>query len=99
MAVANAGLEKTGAFPFPEENISPKTKEGNKFGYEIGRAIWGYANTHDTHLFYNDRDKYLRYREYALGQQDEGKYKPLLNEDDSTKDKSWLKAVNFQIKN
>lgn len=96
---ANPSLHKTGAFPFPDDNISPKQKEGNGFGYDIGRAIWGYANTHDTHLFYNDRDKYLRYREYALGMQDEGKYKPLLNEDDSTKDKSWLKAVNFQIKN
>lgn len=99
MSVSNPSLHKAGAYPFPDDNISPKTKEGNAYGYDIGRAIWGYANTHDSHLFYNDRDKYLRYREYALGMQDEGKYKPLLNEDGATKDHTWLKAINFQIKN
>lgn len=99
MAVTSPDLHKSGAFPFPDDNVSPSAKEEKSFGFEIARAIWGYANTHDTHLFYNDRDKYLAYREYALGMQNEDKYKPLLNEDKDTEDKNWLKAINFQIKN
>ena len=88
------------AFPFPLDNVSPKLKEKDPFGLEIARAIWGYASVYDTHLFYNDRDKYIRYKEYALGMQPEDKYKPLLNEDNKGPDnKKWLRAINFRIKN
>ncbi len=88
------------AWPFPKDDISPKTKEKNLFGLDIAKAIWGYASMTDTHLFWNDRDRYMRYKEYALGRQSEDKYKPLLNEDNKgPDDKKWLRAINFAIKN
>lgn len=100
MAEGHNSLSKGGAFPFPEDNISPKQKELPQFGYEIGKAIWGYAASNESHLFYNDRSKYQKYREYALGMQSEDKYKPLLNEDNkAATDNDWLRAINFQIKN
>ena len=101
MADSNLIKFQQGAqFPFPLDNISPNEKEKDAFGLAIGRAIWGYASVYDTHLFYNDRDKYQRYKEYALGLQPEDKYKPLLNEDNKGPDnKKWLRAINFRIKN
>lgn len=88
-----------GAWPFPKDDQTPKVKEGTKFHLDIAKAIWGYASAFDTHLFYNDREMYRKYREYALGRQSEDQYKPFLNEEKGTSEKDWLKAINFQIKN
>lgn len=99
MAHKNAALAQGVAHNFPMDNIPPKQKEEKQFGLDIAKSVWGYASFNDTHLFYNDRDKYRKLKEYALGQQDEGQYKPLLGEDKGTNDIQWLKAVNFEIKN
>lgn len=100
MALRNPELATTGTWPFPKDDISPKEKDQKPFHYAIGRAIWSYAAAYDTHLFYNDRDKYRKYRRYALGEQSEDKYKPFLNEEKNTdNEKGWLKAINFAIKN
>lgn len=99
MAIKNSSLKTMGAHPFPEDNISPRTKEGKGFGLDIALAIWGYASSFDTHLFYNDREKYRIYRDYALGRQGEAQYKPLFNEENTDNKSNWLKAIDFRIKN
>lgn len=88
-----------GASPFPKDDLDPKKKEENQWGLQVAKAIWGYNQQYDTNLFYRDRTRYRQYVKYALGKQDESKYKPFLGLKPNDNEKSWLTAINFQIKN
>lgn len=95
----DSSTAQVGRYPFPDDNLSPKDKALPKFGLQISRAIWMNNKFYGTNLFYNDRLNYEKYIKYALGKQSENDYKPFLGLKPDVNDKTWMKAINFQIKN
>lgn len=95
----NSDSVQVGRYPFPDDNLTPKEKEDSAFGLNIARAIWMNNKFYGTNLFYNDRVNYEKYIKYALGKQSENDYKPFLGLKPDVDDKTWMKAINFQIKN
>lgn len=88
-----------GVYPFPKDNQALDVKESAAFGRAIGKAIWKNNRSYGSSLFYNDRVNYRKYIRYALGRQSIEGYKPFLGLKPDANDKTWMRAINFEIKN
>lgn len=97
----DVSLESTtvGSYPFPKDDLPVEVKCSRPYAVQIGKAIWKNNRNYGSTLFYNDRVMYRKYVRYALGKQSKDMYKPFLGIDPNSNDKTWLKAINFEIKN
>jgi len=85
--------------PFPSDFVSPEIKVNNAYGLTLARAIYYSSVSRSNALFYNDRRMFEEYVRYAIGEQDENKYKPLLKINPNQSNTSWVGAMNWAIKN
>ena len=92
-------IDSLRAFPFPRHNIDPKEKVKQPWMLAVAQAIWSANKLTGPTLFYNNRDLHSTYIKYAMGQQVESQYKPLLGVNPRNQTKTWIKAINWQIKN
>lgn len=92
-------LEDGTKTPFPSDFVSPKVKESDGYGLQYARAIYYSSISRANALFYNDRRLFEKYVNYAIGEQDENKYKPLLKINPSQSSTSWTGAMNWAVKN
>lgn len=92
-------LEDNTRTPFPSDFVSPKIKDNDDYGLTLARAIYYSSVSRSNALFYNDRRLFEEYVRYAVGEQDENKYKPLLKINPSQSNTSWTGAMNWAVKN
>lgn len=93
-------VEENGtSFPFPSENVDPELKRKDRYGLVLAKAIYYTISTFGPRLFNNSRSIYNEYISYAIGEQDENKYKPLLKIDANQSATTWVGALRWAIKN
>jgi len=85
--------------PFPSDFVNPKTKETDEYGLLLANAIYYTTMSYGPSLFYNDRKLYQEYINYAIGEQSEDKYKPLLRINPAQSTTTWVGALRWGIKN
>jgi hypothetical protein len=88
-----------GTHPFPSELVSPEKKADKKYGLKWAKAIFYNNDVSGSSMFYNDRNVYRVYMDYALGKQDEHQYKPLLGINSKNITDSMLPSINWGIRN
>src|ERR1044072_2074991 len=70
---------------FPDERISPKDKEEEKFQLAYAKAAFNtYNSLPDGTIGYRSRDKYEKIRAYVLNRQDISRYQRILSPGDGT---------------
>lgn len=84
---------------FPDEFAHPNEKRKPMWGLQAARAIFHTSTKSSPQLFYNDRDALQSYIDYALGDQDENQYKPILGIRPESSKTTWVKGMRWQIKN
>lgn len=100
MKKARIPLEANGTnYPFPSENIDPELKKTPEYGLILAKAMFYTISTFGPRLFNNNRSIYNEYIAYAIGEQDENKYKPLLKIDANQSSNTWVGALRWAIKN
>ncbi len=92
-------LQSDGLTPFPSEDISPETKETEAYGLILGKAIYYTSANFGPQLYYHNRTLFDEYINYAIGEQGEDKYKPLLRIDPAQSATTWVGALRWAIKN
>jgi len=85
--------------PFPSDFVSPEVKISNEYGLYLAKAIYYSTMSYGPSLFYNDRQVYREYINYALGEQPEDYYKPLLRIDPKQPNEQWVGALRWAVKN
>lgn len=87
-------------YPFPSDLIDPKEKlSEEKFGIPLAKAIYYNNRKIGSSIFSNDKRIHRYYIDYALGRQDESKYKPLLGINSNNITNSMLPAIRWNIRN
>jgi len=84
---------------FPDEFAHPDEKRKPAWGLQAAKGIFYTSTRSSPQLFYNDRSMLQKYVEYALGDQDEDKYKPVLGIKPEDSKNTWVSAIRWQIKN
>jgi hypothetical protein len=85
--------------PFPSEDINPELKNTKEYGLIVARAIYYTSAQYGPRLFYNNRSIADEYVDYAIGNQSEDQYKPLLKIEPKQGDVTWVGALRWAIKN
>lgn len=74
---------------FPSHLIDPREKNRD-WVLQFAKAAWNsWNNDNPREIFYNSRYKYEVYKQYAMGNQSIGKYRPLMGIDEESKE-TWL---------
>lgn len=74
---------------FPSHLIDPREKN-REWVLQFAKAAWNsWNNDNPREIFYNSRYKYEVYKQYAMGNQSIGKYRPLMGIDEESRE-TWL---------
>ena len=85
--------------PFPSDMEDPDVKETDDYGLLIAKAIFYSNPSSGSSMFFNNRKEYQDYVNYALGEQSEDIYKPLLRIKPKESGTTFVGALNWAIKN
>ena len=85
--------------PFPSDMEDPYVKETDDYGLLIAKAIFYSNPSSGSSMFFNNRKEYQDYVNYALGEQSEDIYKPLLRIKPKESGTTFVGALNWSIKN
>lgn len=95
-----SGRSITPIYPFPSELVSAESKsDPKKYGLPLAQAIFYNNRTNGPELFYNNRENYRLWTNYALGRQSEDQYRPVVGVNPRDASKEWLKGMRWRIKN
>lgn len=84
---------------FPSDFKSPKEKIGKGWGLQAAKAIYSNYQYAGSTTFFKSRKEHQTYINYALGEQGEEEYKPVLGINPQKQRKDFIKAIRWQIKN
>lgn len=74
---------------YPDPRADKKTKNSTPYGLQYAKAMYGQFGQNGLRIFFNDKDKYRRLANYAMGIQQVDRYKKFMdvfNEDEPGKE-------------
>lgn len=87
------------AYNFPDENARPEKKRKKEWGLQAFKAAYSNSQIYSPNLFFNRREDYYTYKQYAFGRQDSSQYYPTVNINPNESNEVFATNLDFKIKN
>jgi hypothetical protein len=88
------------AYPFPSDFVSPQVKaDVRMWGLPAAKAIYYNTKKSGAALFSNDLETLNKCLDYALGEQSQDIYKPVMGISAKNSKRNFVRAMRWQIKN
>ena len=94
MAEANTKI----AVAFPPDNVAPAKKLEKQWGLQTAKAIWYHNSAYGPGLFYNRRDDYRDFIEFAMNKQSDDLVKPSVGVNPQSQEHSFIGGIDWTPK-